>query len=171
MAQACYRYADAVNHAKRRIEEAGAEVAATLLLGTLAAIFTWGATEGVTVTVATELAERVAAIFESLSGTAAEIAATIGKISGAILTSAATGALSAAQIDGIRDGVRQAFGEQPLGSAQALADVGRGIEAGAVGGPLGKAGEVGAGKMSELLSGQAGQVMTSDPRLFMQTME
>jgi hypothetical protein len=78
MASTCTQYADAAATTKRKIEEAGAEVAATLVVGTIAAFFTFGASEAIADTVAASLLATAAAYIEELAATVSDLILSMG---------------------------------------------------------------------------------------------
>lgn len=184
MSDACDKYANAVADTKRKIEEAGAEVAATLIVGTIGAFFTFGATEAAADSVAAwlaataadaiaglgELAGGIAATAAAAVAAAVESEAAVGLIAAGI-SGAATGVGGAILADNATDAVRELFGEEPLTSSEVAKDVLiAGLAGGATGGVLGKLGEMGAPQVARLLSNAASSVRESDPQLFVDMM-
>jgi hypothetical protein len=179
MAKACNQYADAVGEAKRKIEEAGAEVAAALVVGTIGAFFTFGATEAVADSIAAGLTDTVADIFFWLGDqvglilddamyTVAQAVSTdvaqsivMGGVVGAF-----TGAGGTVFSDTAEDAVRQLFGEKPLTQAEAAKDVFLyGAVGGGLTGSLAKVGELTATQLSQLLTSGSTAIMGSDSYL------
>src|SRR5580700_9791144 len=99
MAGACTKYANAVAETKTKIEQAGAEVAATLIVGTIGAFFTFGATEGI--------ADSVAAGDAVADVLASGAAASVGS---SILSGAAAGVGGNAAALAEENSLRQLFG-------------------------------------------------------------
>ena len=179
MAQACNKYADAVGQAKSKIEEAGAEVAAALVVGTIGAFFTFGATEAVADSIAAGLTETVAEIFFWLGDqvglilddamyTVAQAVST--EVAQSIVTSgvvgAFTGAGGAVFSDTAEDAVRELFGEKPLTDAEVAKDVFLyGFAGGGITGSLAKIGELSATQLSQLLTRGSTTVIETDPAL------
>jgi hypothetical protein len=184
MASACSQYADAVASTKNRIEEAGAEVAATLVIGTIGAFFTFGATEGIADSVAAGLAATVAGYIDDLTGIVGGIVAAAGdvvadalesdlaaSIGSSVLSGAATGIGGTITGDTAQNAVRQLFRDQPLSSADVRQDlIVAGLAGGATGGLLGKLGDLTAGQLSRVLTNTASSVADTDPQLFVDMM-
>ena len=195
MATACSKYADAVAETKSKIEEAGAEVAATLILGTIGAFFTFGATEGIADSVAAGLLATVAGYIDDLTGVVGGIVADFSAILGSaiavggdavadaletetaaglgssILSGMATGVGGTVTADIGENAIRQLFGEQPLTDGDLTKDllIG-GVFGGATGGLLGKLGDMGAEQLSKVLTNAADSVSTTNPQQFVDLM-
>jgi hypothetical protein len=179
MASACNQYADAVAEAKRKIEEAGAEVAAALVIGTIGAFFTFGASEAVADSIAAGLTETVADIFFWLGDQVGlilddamyTVAQAVGSdVAQSIVTSGVVGSLTGAGgtvfSDAAEDSVRQLFGQKPLTQAEVAKDVFLyGAVGGGLTGSLAKAGELTATQLSQLLTSGSTAIMGSDPYL------
>lgn len=73
MSTACSSYADAVDEAKRRLEEIAVEIAATIGAGALATVFTLGISDEVSAAVATYLSTTALGCIEVLGTTIADI--------------------------------------------------------------------------------------------------
>jgi len=199
MSSACGQYADAVAATKRKIEEAGAEVAATLIVGTIAAFFTFGATEAIADSVSASLLATVAAYLEELAATVsdlvlsagtyvtqvlADLIATAGTAAGEALASETAAGLGSTIISGSFTGVgavvgadstENAFnaltGEKPLSSGEVAKDLlVAGVLGGGTEGLLGKLGDMSAVQVSRLLSNSASGVADSNPQLFVDMM-
>jgi hypothetical protein len=180
MAKATSRYADAVGDAKRKIEEAGAEVAATLVVGTVGAIFTFGIVEGATVEMAaawlTDAVEGIIAGFADMTAgivsdalyTLAEaVTSEVGQsIVAAGIVGASTGTGGTILADNARDAVRQLFGQEPLSDSEAAKDIFLyGAVGGAASGSLAKIGELTGSQLSALLTDGSITVRAQDPKL------
>jgi hypothetical protein len=179
MAQACNQYADAVGQAKSKIEEAGAEVAAALVVGTIGAFFTFGATEAIADSIAAGLTETVAEIFfwlgdqvglildDAMYAVAQAVSTDVAQsiaLSGVV--GAFTGAGGAVFSDAAEDAVRQLFGEKPLTQAEVAKDVFLfGAVGGGLTGTLAKVGELTATQLSQLLTRGSTAIIESDPAL------
>ena len=199
MSNACGKYADAVAETKRKIEEAGAEVAATLVVGTALAFFTFGATEGIADSVAAGLLATVAGYLEELfavvsdvvlsAGTyvtqvLADLIATAGASAGEALTSGTAASLLSSAFSGSATGVGAVLGadstenvfnalagDKPLSSSEVASDLLKaGIAGGGLQGVLGKLGEMSTVQVSRVLSNSAASVAQSDPQLFVDMM-
>jgi hypothetical protein len=199
MSKACTQYADAVATTKSKIEEAGAEVAATLVVGTALAFFTFGATEGIADSVAASLLATVAGYIEELAATVsdlvlsagtyvtqalADLIATAGTAVGEALTSetatglassvlsgTASGVGSAAGTDAATDAFNQLTGDKPLSSGDVAKDLlVAGVAGGGTAGLLSKLGEMSATQVSRLLSNSATGVSESNPQLYVDMM-
>src|SRR5215831_7136825 len=173
MSSACGQYANAVAETKTKIEEAGAEVAATLVIGTIGALFTFGATEGISDVVAAGLAARVVALIYQLSQAAWEISAAAEEVLSSVLSSAISGALIGTTMPVLTDSadnlVRQAFGDAPVNNESPgtlLAAAG----SGAVGGAFGKVADLTRPQLVRLLTNQASAVRETSPQLFVDMM-
>jgi uncharacterized protein YukE len=184
MSDACSKYADAVAETKRKIEEAGAEVAAVLTIGTIGAFFTFGATEAAADSLAAGLAAAAADAIAGLGEIAGGIAATAAyAVAAAVESEAAVGIIAAGisgaftgvggsiMSDDATDAVRELFGEAPLSPSEVAKDVLiGGLAGGATGGILGKLGEMGAPQLARLLSNAATGVRETNPQLFVDMM-
>lgn len=184
MSTACSDYASAVAATKRKIEEAGAEVLAALVLGTIGAFFTFGASEGISDSVAAGLLARVVGLIDALGQEVGGLVAAAGwVVSDALETDlaqtvlaravagAAVGVGGTLSADAGRNAVRQLFGDEPLSQDELRKDlITAGLAGGAAGGVLGKLGEMGAEQLSKLLSNSAGTVAESNPQLFVDMM-
>jgi uncharacterized protein YukE len=73
MSAACSEYADAVDEAKRRLEDIAVEIAATVGAGALATVFTLGLSDEVSAAVATSLSATALGCIEVLGTTIADI--------------------------------------------------------------------------------------------------
>jgi hypothetical protein len=191
MADACNKYASAVSETKTKIEQAGAEVAATLIIGTIGAFFTFGATEGIADSVAAGLLATVAGYIEELgtmvgaalvdiSSTVAWAIITAGDAVADVLTTGAAASVGSSILSGAAAGVggnaaalaeenslRQLFGEEPLSEGDITKDLlVSGLAGGATGGLLGKLGDMSAEQISNLLRNAADSVSTSNPQQF-----
>jgi hypothetical protein len=196
MASACNKYADAVAETKSKIEEAGAEVAATLILGTIGAFFTFGATEGIADSVAAGLLATVAGYIDDLTGIVGGIvldfSTTLGwaialggdavadaletdtaaALGSSILSGSAAGVGGTITADVAEDSVRQLFGEQPLSPGDVTKDllIG-GLAGGATGGLIGKLGDMSAEQLSNVLTKAADSVSTTNPQQYVDMMK
>src|SRR5712692_2826802 len=92
MAQALDRYANAVDDARRRVEELVAEVATAVVIGVVLTVFTVGISDAAAGAVSAALIANAALVGVELSATAAGIAATI-------LVGVTVGAVEAMAID------------------------------------------------------------------------
>jgi hypothetical protein len=169
VATACYRYAEAVIAAKHEIEEAGAEFAAVLIAGTIAAFFSFGATEAAADSIGAALLAGVRAVMSWFSvsevpAIATDLIATISQLFAMALaggfTSNAT--LLAADL------VKTAFGEDLPPVAEELMDDLKGMGAGVIAGPLGEMGgaaaENAARQLEQIGDGIAsGTIKVADP--------
>jgi hypothetical protein len=125
-------YADAVEDAKRQVEELVAAVGATLVVGGVTAFFTFGIGEGVAAGVTAELVSAAAAV-------GVELSSTVAGITGAALTAATFGAAESVAGDVVAQGISEGvFGEGSFSWAEVgeSAAIG-GASGGVVGGPLG----------------------------------
>jgi hypothetical protein len=194
MSSACSKYADDVATTKTKIEEAAAEIGAVLVVGTIGAFFTFGATEaladsiaaGVVATAAeaiTDLGLWVADTFEVYSTTLAEAidtaTAVVAEAAGSTISEGALSAAlsgSASAVGGTvfsetaQNGIAALLGDKPLSSSEAAESLLEAAGEGAIGGVLGKLGELGAPQLARLVSNAAVSVSDSDPQLFMQMM-
>jgi hypothetical protein len=194
MSTACTKYADDVATTKSKIEEAAAEIGAVLIVGTIGAFFTFGATEALADSIAagvvataseaiTNLGLWVADTIEVYSTTLAEAidSATIvvadaagSSLSAGALSSALSGSASAvggtAFADTADNGIAALLGDKPLSTSEAAESLIDSAGEGAAGGVLGKLGELGAPQLARLVSNAATSVSESDPQLFMQLM-
>jgi hypothetical protein len=179
MAKATSRYADAVSEAKRRIEEAGAEVAATLVVGTIGAVFTLGITEGAADVIAAGLTSTVADIITWFGGMVGDIVLDAAATLSEAVSSEVAQSIVAAGIvggfagmggnilaDNAQDAVRQLFGQQPLSDSEVAKDVFLdGFVGGGISGSLAKIGELTAPQLSALLTDSSITVRAQDPNL------
>jgi hypothetical protein len=195
IANTCTSYADAVADAQHRIEEAGEELAAVLVIGTIGAIISFGATEGAAAVAASELAAYAAGVIEGIAeiiGAAfAQFSVTIGAailtagdaVSGVLDTELAMSITSSAIAAGAGSGVigsvynlasnsitRALNGEQQLNTADTVHDVMQAGYTGAAGGMLGQLGEMTCGQVADMLTNSAQTVAASDPQLYMSMM-
>lgn len=190
MASACSQYADAVAAAKHRIEEAGAEVAATLFIGTVGAFFTFGATEAAADSIAAGLVATAESAIDELTGTIGGIIAeylsgTVGTAIAAAgdavadavsadatesvvasgVTGISTGVGGTVMADSAQNAIRELFGDQPLSSSDVLHDLRLAVEGGALGGVLGKLGDLTAPQLARLLTNSSTAVVQVNPNL------
>jgi hypothetical protein len=195
MSDACTKYASAVSETKTKIEQAGVEVAATLILGTIGAFFTFGATEGIADSVAAGLLATVAGYIEELgsvvgaavvdiSTTVGWAIVTAGDAVADVLASGAAASVGSSVLSGAAAGVggnafalaeenslRQLFGEEPLSAGDITKDLlVSGLAGGATGGLLGKLGDMSAEQISNVLTKAADSVATSNPQQFVDLM-
>jgi hypothetical protein len=195
MSDACGKYATAVAETKKKIEEAGAEVAATLILGTIGAFFTFGATEGIADSVAAGLLATVAGYIEELGtivgAAAVDISSTVAwaiiaagdaiadvvasgaaaSVGSTVLSGAAAGVGGNAFAIAAENSIRQLFGEEPLSTSDVAKDLLiSGLAGGATGGLLGKLGDMTAEQISKVLTNAADSVSTSNPQQFVDLM-
>lgn len=195
LSRACSQYADAVAETKRKIEEIGAAAAAALVIGTVGAIFTFGASEAAADATAVSLAGLAASAIESLglavadgvavfapvvataidSATVAASAAVTAEgtvaVAGSVLANAASGAGGALIGDATQNVLgHDIFGLPTVTAPQELHDTLGGAVGGGVSGGLGSLGEMGGTALAKVLSTRAGQVATSDPQLYVDMM-
>jgi hypothetical protein len=191
MSTACSKYASAVSTTKHKIEEAGAEVAATLILGTIGAFFTFGATEGIADSVAAGLLATVTEFMDSLVGAAGDAVwaisqtAAVGIWTGGDLlvdalgseaaTTLASGALSGTftgvggsmTSDIAADSIRALYGDQPLSRSELLDDVLiGGLAGGGTGGLLDEVGDMTREQLVQVLRNTADSVQDTNPQQF-----
>lgn len=200
MGHACSKYADEVVAVKHKIEESGAEVGATLAIGTAGAFFTYGAAEGVadglSALILDAASEAITALGTAMAGVAEDLS--VGVVADAI--TAATNALDTSiltydttvavgkgvtmlgngAISGVggavlndysRNAVRELYGEKPLSSAQAASDLLAGARDGVVGGVLGKISELGQAQLAALLKNAGKSIVDTNVQLSMQMAE
>jgi hypothetical protein len=191
MSTACSKYASAVSSTKHKIEEAGAEVAATLILGTIGAFFTFGATEGVADSVAAGLMATVTGFMDDLAGAAGDAVWGISQTAAAgiwgggnilvdALGSEAATTLTSGVISGsltgmggsmtssiATDSINALYGEEPLSPSDLLKDllIG-GLAGGATGGLLGAAGEMTTEQLAQVLRNAADTVQDTNPQQY-----
>jgi hypothetical protein len=184
MSTACSQYADAVATAKHKIEEAGAEVAATLIIGTIGAFFTFGLTEGVADSVTAGLLAEVVTTIDDLCTLVGGIVATAGDAVADALSSEVAMSITSSVISGAFTGVGGTFFSDTAASAvQGLMGDGlisagdmtkdmlvAGLAGGATGGLLGDLGEKSGETLSKLLTNAASTVQESDPQMFVDMM-
>jgi hypothetical protein len=170
VARACYRYADAVNSARRQIEEAVVEFIAVVVVSTVAAFFTFGATEEAADSIGAFLLATARAALGTLSTDVPEIAedliTAVSKVAALALASVTTSDAS----ELASDLVKTAFGESLPPVAQQLLELGKGTEEGIVAGPLsdlgGQQAENFANKLEEIGNDIAsGKIKVADPAI------
>ena len=169
MATACYRYSDAVTSAKHKIEEAGAEFAAVLVASTIAAYFTFGASEAVADSIGAALLAGARAALswlevDEVPGIVADMVTTVAQLG--------TMALSGAFVSNVSlvadDLVKTAFGEDLPPLADQLLQILHGGEMGLVGGGIGAIGGEAAQNAAKLLTQlgdgiASGEIKVADP--------
>jgi uncharacterized protein YukE len=170
VARACYRYADAVNSARRQIEEAVAEFIAVVVVSTVTALLTFGATEAAADSIGAFLLATARAVLSALSTDVPEIAedliTAVSKVAALALASVTTSDAS----ELASDLVKTAFGENLPPVAQQLLDVANGTEEGIIAGPLsefgGQQAESFANKLEEIGNDIAsGKIKVADPAI------
>jgi hypothetical protein len=109
MSTACSKYAVAVATAKHKIEEAGAEIVATLLIGAVGAFITFGLTEAISADAAAGLLAYVATCVDDPSALVGGIVATAGDAVATALTSEAAMGIATATLSGAASGVGGSF--------------------------------------------------------------
>jgi uncharacterized protein YukE len=169
VATACYRYAEAVNAAKRQIEEAGAEFAAVLIAGTIAAFFSFGATEEAADAIGAALLAGVRTVMSWFSvsevpAIASDLIATVSQM----LAMAMAGGFSTNVTLLAADLVKTAFGEALPPAAEELMEDLKGMGTGVIAGPLGELGGAAAENMSKQLEEigdgiASGKIKVADP--------
>lgn len=169
VATACYRYAEAVIAAKHKIEEAGAEFAAVLIAGTIAAFFSFGATEAAADSIGAALLAGVRAALSWFSVTevpaiATDLVATISQFFALAMAGGFTSSVTLLAADL----VKTSFGEDLPPAAEELMDILKGAGAGTVAGPLGEMGgaaaENAARQLEQIGDGIAsGTIKVADP--------
>jgi hypothetical protein len=150
VAAALREYADAVDEAKRQVEELVAAAGATLVVGTVAAVATLGIAEAAAAGLTAWLVSTAAAVGVELSGTVAAI--TGGALTAATF-GAAEGALGDVTAQGIREGVfsRGEFSLAELGRSAAVGGASGGVVGGGLGGlAVGPVARTAAGDFSAL---------------------
>lgn len=196
MGNACTRYADEIASAKSQIEEAGAEIGATLAIGTIGAFFTFGAAEGGADAISAGLldyaADQLAVIGARMATSLGELSATVGEaistatqaLATSMTTAGSVSALGSAIVGGVNgvgsatlnaiadNEIQEFFGDKPLSAGTAAKDlfVG-GVLAGGAGGLLGKLSGLGQLRLAALLKNTASAVSDSDIRLSTQMLE
>ena len=184
MSSACSKYADAVASAQHKIEEAGAEVAATLIIGTIGAFFTFGLTEGIADSVAAGLLAEVVTTIDALSALVGGIVATAGDVVADALSSEAAMSITSSVISGAFTGVGGTFfSDTAANTVQGLMGDGMmsagemtkdmlvaGLAGGATGGLLGELGDMSAEQLSNLMTKAASTVQFSNPQMFVDMM-
>lgn len=196
MGNACSKYADNVGEIKRKIEEAGAEIGATLAIGTVGAFFTFGAAEGGADAISAGLLDyasdqivmlgtKLAGELEDLSGTVAEaVNAGTQALATSIDTDGAVSVLGSGIVGGVNgvgsatlngiadDEIQELFGDKPLNPGTAAKDlfVG-GLLAGGAGGIVGKLSGLAQPQLAALLKNAASSVSDSDIQLSTQMLE
>jgi hypothetical protein len=171
VARACYRYADAVTSAKHKIEQAGAEFAAVLVASTVAAYFTFGATEAAAESIGSILlaAARAALAWlevDEVPAIAADMITTFSQLGSMALTGTFTTNVGLVA----QDLVKTAFGESlPPMAEQLMADL-KGGASGAVSGPLAEIGSSAASNVASQLTriGNAiasGEIKVANPAI------
>lgn len=190
LSNACSKYADEVSATKNKIEEAGGEMTATLVVGTIGAFFTFGATEAAADATAAGLVTAAESAISALGasflaeipviGSAIDALETVISALGSetglsILSTGARGAMAGPGgtifSDTAKDGVRGLYGQEPLSPSQVRDDLKDAAFEGGLGGVLGKLGALSAPQLAGVLRSAAGSVSTSDPQLFTQMME
>lgn len=200
MGHACTKYADEVAAVKHKIEEAGAEAGAAVAVGTVGAVFTFGAAEGAADvgavaildaadSVITALGETMTALAAQLSsGVVADaITAATAAIGSALVTDTAASALGAGAVtvfNGTASGVagatlssianndvRELFDDTSLSPNKVDQALEDGAIGGAAGGVLGKLAELGQAQLATLLKNVGESVIGSDAQLSMQMTE
>lgn len=193
MSSACTRYADAVAEIKRKIEEAAAAAGAGLVIGTVGAFVTFGASEaaadGVVAGLVDWAGEQIAELggmiaypVSFLSTTLADaieevtmaIAVTVGSEGPAVLSAGAFGAInganSAALTAAADGGIRELFGDKPLSPSETDKDLVAGAAAGGAGGVIGWLSGITQPQLVKLLRRVASSVPESDQWLYTQVM-
>ncbi|MFD6025408.1 DNA/RNA non-specific endonuclease [Streptomyces griseoluteus] len=150
MAKALDAYADAVHAAKKKLEHELEIVGATLVAGTLLAVFTAGLSEGAAVAAAATVAELAA-------GLGVTVTAEVAAIAGTTLATAALAGIESVTVDlAVAQPVSIALGEQKgfsLDEARDAAAYGALLGGGLGGGGAAVRAAGGAGGWSELLGG------------------
>jgi hypothetical protein len=170
VATACYRYAELVDTTKRQIEEAGIEFATVVLVGTIAAFFSFGATEEAADAIGAGLLAGARAVF---SWFAAEVPAIVSDFlltASQMLAMAMAGGFSTDVTLLATDLVKQAFGEPLPTPAEELMDTLKGMGMGTIAGPLGEMGGAGAENLSKQLEDlgdniASGKIAVQDPAI------
>jgi hypothetical protein len=184
MSSACNQYADGVATTKHKIEEAGAELAATLVIGAIGAFFTFGLSEGISEAAAAGLVATVVSYIDDLAALVGGIVATAGDAVATALTSEAAMSIATAVLSSAAGGVGGAFfGDTAASAVQGLmgdgtisaADMTKdmlvgGLAGGATGGLLGELSDMGGEALSNLLTKAASTVQESDPQMFVNLM-
>lgn len=184
MSTACNQYADGVATTKHKIEEAGAELAATLLIGAIGAFITFGLTEAISADAAAGLLAYVVTCIDDLSALVGGIVATAGDAVATALTSEAAMGIATATLSGAASGVGGTFfGDTAASAVQGLMGDGTisgtdmtkdmlvaGLAGGATGGLFGELAEQSGEALSKLLTNAASTVQYSDPQMFVDMM-
>jgi hypothetical protein len=161
MSEACSKYADAVATAKSQIEEAAAELVATLAVGTAFAIVTFYASEAAAdalaaslvgtasnaiIALGTYIETAVAVVSETVAEAIGELAAAV-----AASVSSSAGVLSAAGAGALSSVVGTGYGDMAGDAAVTPTDVTQAAEGGLVSGGLSDVADMGAQGLSQLL--------------------
>lgn len=187
MARACGQYADRVADVKRRIEEAVAGAGATLVVGTIGAVVTFGATEAAADALVAGLVPVVAgwvmemgldmavALAEISDSVGSAVAAGAQITAGALRTEAAASTAGSA-LAGVAGGTAgtvltaplgQLTGQAPLSPSQLGKDIVAAGMTNGFGSMLARLGELSGPQLARLLDNAASSVATSDPETFM----
>jgi hypothetical protein len=191
MSTACGKYASAVSSTKRSIEEKGAEVAATLVLGTIGAFFTFGASEAIADSVAAGLLASAVDLMDGLADSAGEAVFGLsqtaavgiwgaGNIMDDVLGSEAATTLLSNTLSGGASGVigtmtsataaasiKDLYGDTPESSSDLLKDLLiSGLAGGATGGLLEAAGDMTNEQLEQLLRNAADTVQDTNPQQY-----
>jgi hypothetical protein len=170
VATACYRYAELVEATKRQIEEAGIEFATVVLLGTIAAFFSFGATEEAADAIGAFLINAARQVFSLFASEVPGIVTDFLLTASQMLAMAMAGGFSTDVTLLGSDLVKQAFGEALPPPAEELMDTLKGMEAGTIAGPLGEMGGAGAENLSKQLEElgnniASGKIVVADPAI------
>jgi hypothetical protein len=158
MAKACDDYAKKVEETKHRIEMAAIEVGATLVIGAVGAVITFGASEAAAASIASALSATVLSEFGALGAAAATIA-------GNILAWSLYGAFNTALTEGALNSIKAALGEKLPGGKAEAEKLLRGIRDGITTGGLSKGAAAGASQLAKPFEQAAATLKSTDPEL------
>jgi hypothetical protein len=171
VATACYQYAEAVDAAKRQIEEAGVEFAAVLIATTIAAFFSFGASEAAADSIGAAILAAVRAVMSWFSVTEVpEIAEGLILTASQMAAWAQAGGFSTAVGLLASDLVDRAFGEALPPPAEELQEILKGMGSGVIAGGIGELGGTAAENASKQLEEigddiASGKLVVADPAI------
>jgi hypothetical protein len=158
MAKGCDEFASKVEQSKKKIELAAIEVGATLVIGTVGAVLTFGASEAAAAGITATLSATVLGEIGLLGASAAEIA-------GLLAASALYGAFNAALSESAINAVKAILGDKLPSSSEELNTLLKGTLSGTVSGALGKGAGLTTAQLEKAFNEAATVTASSDPLL------
>jgi hypothetical protein len=158
MAKGCEDFANKVEQVKHKIEQAAIEVGATLVIGTVGAFLTFGASEAAAATI-------TAGLTATVLGEMGALGLAVAEITGFLFATTLYATFNAALSEGTLNAVKAALGDKLPSQSEELTALRKGIESGLISGALGKGMTFTSEQAAKVLNQAATEAASTDPAL------